>query len=111
MPSVGTPTFALPPSNAGRDLRDKVCSNFKGVNMAPNHLMDLFNYKQGEREPLQEYWLRFIQLRACTPNIIDKVVILATVNGQLSRHYSSRLTRKLATIVAVTQGHRKILQI
>ena len=27
------------------DLRDKLCSNFKGVNIAPNHPMDLFNYK------------------------------------------------------------------
>ena len=38
------------------DVRDKLCSNFKCVNIAPNHPMYLFTCKQGEREPLQEYW-------------------------------------------------------
>jgi hypothetical protein len=37
------------------DLRKKLCTNFKGISIAPNHTMDLFSCKQGEREPLQEY--------------------------------------------------------
>jgi hypothetical protein len=34
--------------------------NFKGVNIAPNHPMDMFNCKQGEREPLRDYYGKFI---------------------------------------------------
>jgi hypothetical protein len=33
----------------------KLCSNFKGITIAPNHPMDLFSCKQAKREPLQEY--------------------------------------------------------
>jgi hypothetical protein len=35
------------------DHRDKVCTNFKGVTRTPINPIDLFNYRQGEREPLQ----------------------------------------------------------
>ena len=62
------------------DLRDKLCTNFKGISVAPSHPIDWFNCKQAKREPLQEYWRRFIHIQARTPNITDEVVILAAVN-------------------------------
>jgi hypothetical protein len=79
------PTFALARSNPWETFTKKLCSNFKGINIAPNHPMDLFSCKQGESDPLQEYWQRFIQLRARTPNITDKEVIFVIVNGLCSR--------------------------
>lgn len=82
------------------DLRDKPCSNFKGINTAPNQRMNLFRCKQGEREPLQDYSWRFIRLRAHTPNITDETIILGVVNNLKSGPCSSRLARKPATTVA-----------
>jgi hypothetical protein len=52
------------------DLRDKLCSNSKVLNIAPNHQMDLFNCKHGERERERialGLLRRFIQLRPRTP--------------------------------------------
>ncbi|MGZ7907538.1 hypothetical protein, partial [Haemophilus sp. SZY H53] len=36
-------------------LRDKLCTNFKGITPAPSNPIELFNCKQEEREPLQDY--------------------------------------------------------
>lgn len=82
------------------NLHGKLCSNFKVISTTPNHPIDLFNCKQGEREPLQEYRRRFIHPRARTPNITNEAVILAIINGLRSRPRSSRLARKLATTVS-----------
>ena len=43
--------------------------------------MELFTCTQAEREPLWDFWRKFVQLRARTPNIIDDAVILEAING------------------------------
>jgi hypothetical protein len=71
------------------DHRDKVCTNFKGVTRTSINPIELFNYRQGEREPLQDYWQRFIVIRARTPGISDKAVILAAVSGLVDDMWSA----------------------
>ena len=56
--------------------------------------MELFTCTQSEREPVRDFWRRFVQLRARTPDITDDVVILAAVNGVRPGPCSLRLTRK-----------------
>lgn len=62
--------------------------------------MELFTCKQAEREPVQEYWRRFVHLRARTPGITDEAVILAAVNGLRPGPCSSRLAKKPAKTIA-----------
>lgn len=40
------------------NLRDKLCSNFKGINIEPNHQRVLFTCIRNEREPLEDYSCR-----------------------------------------------------
>ena len=75
-------------------LHEKLCNNFKGISPSATNPMELFTCTQAEREPLQDFWRRFVQLRARTPNITDGVVILAAVNGVRTGPCSLRLTRK-----------------
>jgi hypothetical protein len=56
--------------------------------------MELFLCTQSERESLRDFWRRFIQLRARTPDLTDDAVILAAVNGVRPGPCSSRLARK-----------------
>ena len=80
-------------------LRDKLCTNFKGITPAPLNPIELFNCKQEEREPLQDYWRRFIQIRARTPGISDEAVILAAVSGLRPGPCSSKFARKPANSI------------
>ena len=56
--------------------------------------MELFTCTQAEREPLWDFWWRFVQLRVRTLDITDDKVILAAVNGVRPVPCSSRLARK-----------------
>ena len=75
-------------------LHKKLCTNFKGVNPSTNNPMELFTCTQSEREPLQDFWRRFAQLRARTLGITNVAVILATINGLMLGLCPSRLATK-----------------
>jgi hypothetical protein len=75
-------------------LREKLCNHFKGVSLATSNPIELFNCTQQEREPLKEFWRRFVQLRAKTPDITDDSVIIAATNGVRPGPCASRLARK-----------------
>jgi len=59
-----------------------------------------FSAANRQREPLQEYYRKFMHLRAHTPNITDEVVILTAVNSLCPSPCSSRLARKPTMTVA-----------
>lgn len=82
------------------DLRDKLCSNFKGVNIAPNHSMDLFSCKQRGERTTPRILVEVHSLEGSYPNITVEAVILAAVTGLRSGPSSSRLARKPATTIA-----------
>ena len=86
----------LPPGSIDSwgSLHEKLCNNFKGISPLATNPIELFTYTQAKKEPLRDFWRRFIQLRARTANIIDDVVILAAVNGVRPGPCSSRLARK-----------------
>jgi hypothetical protein len=56
--------------------------------------MELFICIQAERQPLRDFWRRFVQLRAKTPDIIDDSVIIVATNGVRPGPCAYRLTRK-----------------
>lgn len=62
--------------------------------------MELLSCVQGEKEPLQDYWQRFVQARARTLGITNEAVILALVNGLRPGPCSSKLSRKPAKTIA-----------
>lgn len=62
--------------------------------------MELFACTQVEREPLQDFWKRFLHLRARTLGITNEVVILAAANGLRLGLCSSRLARKPPKTIA-----------
>jgi hypothetical protein len=92
----------LPPGSIDSwgSLREKLCNNFKGVSPSANNPMELFTCTQSEREPLRDFWRRFVQLRVRTLDITDDAVILAAVNRVRPRPCSSRLARKPPKTIA-----------
>jgi hypothetical protein len=54
----------LPPSSIDSwgNLREKLCNHFKGVSPTATNPMELFTCVQAEREPLRDFWRRFLQL-------------------------------------------------
>jgi hypothetical protein len=82
------------------NLREKLCNHFKGVSSLTTNTMELFTCTQTDREPLRDFWRRFVQLRARTPNITDDIVILTVVNGVRPRPCSSGLARKPPKTIA-----------
>jgi hypothetical protein len=103
----------LPPSSIDSwgNLREKLCNHFKGISPAATNPMELFTCMQAEHEPLRDFWRRFVQLHARTPEITDDLVILATTNGVRSGPCSSRLARKPSkTIVELHEVMEKYIR-
>jgi hypothetical protein len=92
----------LPPGSIDSwgNLHEKMCNHFKGVSSLTTNPMELFACTQADREPLRDFWRRFVQLKARTPNITDDTVILAAVNGVRPRPCSSRRARKPPKTIA-----------
>jgi hypothetical protein len=62
-------------------LRSKLLTSFRQLKMEELTSCDFDNYKQGEKETLQEYMERIIKLRAKAPNVADLTIIEATIDG------------------------------
>ena len=92
----------LPPGSIDSwgSLCGKQCNNFKGVSPSTNNPMELFTYTQSKREPLRDFWQRFVKLRVRTPDITNDAVILAAINRVRLGPCSSRLARKSTKTIA-----------
>jgi hypothetical protein len=55
---------------------------------------DLFLCKQKDKEPLQNYFRRFVHLRAQAPNVLDAVAINAAIVGLRASQFRSHLMRE-----------------
>jgi hypothetical protein len=64
---------------------------FHETTAKPSHL---YNCKQRDREPLQNFIRRFMQQKSQTPGIDDKTTIQALIKGLTPRPIASHLTRK-----------------
>ena len=69
-------------------------ADFQGFQPAGLTDIDLFNCKQQIKEPLSQYFKRFIQIKTQIPNIRDEVVIIATIKGLRVGQCVSHLTRE-----------------
>jgi hypothetical protein len=61
--------------------------------------MDLFNYKQQPKEPLSQYYKRFIQIKSQITNILE-VVIIAAIKGLQAGQCATHLTQEKPTSLA-----------
>jgi hypothetical protein len=62
-------------------LRSKLLTSFRGLKIEELTSCDFHNYKQGEKETLQEYMQRIIKLWAKAQNVADLTVIEAATSG------------------------------
>jgi hypothetical protein len=76
------------------NLRKKLCNHFKAVSLVSRNPMELFACIQAERQPIHDFWRRFVQLRAKTPDIADDSVIIVATNGVRLGPCAYRLARK-----------------
>jgi hypothetical protein len=63
------------------DLKQRILSNFQGFQRPELTESDLFSYKKKDKEPLQNYFRRFIHLRAQAPNVLDTITINGAIMG------------------------------
>jgi hypothetical protein len=56
------------------DLKQQILSNFHGFQRPMLTESDLFSCKQKDKEPLQNYFRRFVHLRAQAPNVLDDLL-------------------------------------
>jgi hypothetical protein len=63
------------------DLKQRILSNFQGFQCPELTKSDLFSCKQTDKEPLQNYFRRFVHPRAQAPNMLDAVAINTAIVG------------------------------
>jgi hypothetical protein len=73
------------------DLKQRILSNFQGFQHPELTESDLFLCKQKDKEPLQNYFRRFVHLRAQAPNVLDAVAINTTIVGLRDGQFRSHL--------------------
>jgi hypothetical protein len=76
------------------DLKQRILSNFQGFQHLELTESDLFSCKQKDKEPLQNYFRRFVHLRAQAPNVLDAVAINAAIVGLRVGQFRSHLVRE-----------------
>jgi hypothetical protein len=76
------------------DLKQRILSNFQGFQRPELTESDLFSCKQKDKEPLQNYFRRFVHLRAQAPNVLDTVAINAAIVGFRAGQFRSHLMRE-----------------
>jgi hypothetical protein len=68
--------------------------NFQGFQRPELTESDLFSCKKKDKEPLQNYFRRFIHLRAQAPNVFDGITINAAIVGLRVGQFRSHLMRE-----------------
>jgi hypothetical protein len=76
------------------DLKQRILSNFQGFQRSELTESDLFSCKQKDKEPLQNYFRRFVHLRAQAPNVLSAVAINAAIVGLRADQFRSHLMRE-----------------
>jgi hypothetical protein len=76
------------------DLKQRILSNFQGFQHPELTKSDPFSCKEKDKELLQNYFRRFIHLRAHAPNVLDAVVINAAIVGLRVGQFRSHLMRE-----------------
>jgi hypothetical protein len=76
------------------DLKQWILSNFQGFQHPELTESDLFSCKQKDKEPLQNYFRRFVHLRAQAPNVLDTSAINAAIVGLSAGQFRSHLMRE-----------------
>jgi hypothetical protein len=76
------------------DLKQQILSNFQGFQRPELTESDLFSCKQKDKEPLQNYFRRFVHLRAQAPNVLDTVTINAAIVGLRAGQFRPHLMRE-----------------
>lgn len=81
-------------------LRTTMLIDFQGFQHTEYTSDDLFDIKQYHKEPLIQYYKRFIQMKTQIPNVPEEVVIIAAIRGLRASQLSSHLKRERPTTVA-----------
>ena len=81
-------------------LKANVLVDFQGFQPTGLTITDLFNCKQQLKEPLSQYFKRFIQIKAQIPNVLDDVVIIAEIKGLRVGQCSSHFDREPPSTVS-----------
>jgi hypothetical protein len=81
------------------DLKQWMLSNFQGFQRLELIESDLFSCKQKDKEPLQNYFKRFVHLRDQAPNVLDAVAINAAIVGLRADQFRSHLMRERAKTI------------
>jgi hypothetical protein len=76
------------------DLKQRILSNFQGFQRPELTKSDLLSCKQKDKEPLQNYFRRFVHLRAQAPNVLDVVAINVAIVGLRAGQFHSHLMRQ-----------------
>jgi hypothetical protein len=76
------------------DLKQRILSNFQGFQRPELTESDLLLCKQKDKEPLQNYFRRFVHLRAQAPNVLDAVAINTAIVGLRAGQFRSHLMRE-----------------
>jgi hypothetical protein len=76
------------------DLKQRMLSNFQGFQRPELTESDLFSCKQKDKEPLQNYFRRFVHLKAQAPNVLEAVAINAAILGLRASQFRSHLMRE-----------------
>lgn len=81
-------------------LRTTLLLDFQGFQQTELTSDNLFNVKQYPKEPLIQYYKRFVQVKAQIPNVPDEVIIIATIKGLRAGQLSSHFKRERPTTVS-----------
>jgi hypothetical protein len=76
------------------DLKQQILSNFQGFQHPELTESDLFLCKQKDKEPLQNYFRRFVHLRSQAQNVLDDVAINTAIVGLRAGQFRSHLMRE-----------------
>jgi hypothetical protein len=76
------------------DLKQRILSNFQDFQRPEHTESDLFSCKKMDKEPLQNYFRRFVHLRAQAPNVLDAFSINAAIVGLRAGQFRSHLMRE-----------------
>jgi hypothetical protein len=76
------------------DLKQRILSNFQGFQHPELIESDLFSCKQKDKEPLQNYFMRFVHLISQAPNVLDAVTINSAIVGLRVGQFRSHLMCK-----------------